>query len=133
MKTCPNCNELNGENLTKCWRCNASLGPINTYNKICRKCNRIYDSKTLLCEDCGEPLSVYSKEVSYISSSNNNDIWQYVVSALVPLLGIILGCIYIAKDRAQLGKSIIITSIVFSVIITIFILVLYGVFLNRML
>ena len=41
---------------------------------------------------------------------------MYAVSVLVPLLGIILGCIYIARGEDELGKSLIITGVVSNVI-----------------
>lgn len=41
---------------------------------------------------------------------------MYVVSVLIPLVGIILGCIYIAREEDELGKSLIITGVISNVI-----------------
>lgn len=119
MKTCPKCNELNGENRTECWKCKASLGPVHTYKKICPKCETIFEANKEYCDKCGNRLSVYDnssyKNNSYKSSSNDG-CWMYVVSILIPIIGIILGCVYIAKDENELGKSLIITGVVSNVI-----------------
>ncbi len=84
MKTCPKCNELNGDNRTECFRCKASLGSVDTY----------YNSSTTYSGSC----------------------WMYVVSVLIPLVGIILGCIYIARREDELGKSLIITGVVSNIL-----------------
>lgn len=103
MRTCPKCSELNGDSRTECWKCKASLGAVDTYKKICPK--------------CGGRLSVCSKDTEYKGSdSDNSGCWLYVVSVLFPLVGIILGCIYIARREDELGKSLIITGIVSNVI-----------------
>jgi uncharacterized membrane protein YbjE (DUF340 family) len=41
---------------------------------------------------------------------------MYVVSILIPLVGIILGCIYISRREDELGKSLIITGVVSNII-----------------
>lgn len=116
MKECPKCKELNGENQTACWKCHTSLGPKETYKKICPKCGVIYSAKAVYCEECGSHLSVYSNQRTYSSSSESNT-WMYVIAVFFTFIGIILGCIQIAKGENELGKSLIITSIVASVII----------------
>lgn len=117
MRTCPKCNELNGESRTECWKCKTSLGAVDTYKKICPKCGFIYSQKTENCEKCGGRLSVCSKDTEYKGSdSDNSGCWLYVVSVLFPLVGIILGCIYIARREDELGKYLIITGIVSNVI-----------------
>lgn len=40
----------------------------------------------------------------------------YVISFLLPLVGIILGVIYIGKDENDLGKSLILFSIIIAII-----------------
>jgi lipoprotein signal peptidase len=62
-------------------------------------------------------LSVYSESNNYgTSNSDNSGCWMYVVSVIIPLVGIILGCIYISKREDELGKSLIITGVVSNVI-----------------
>lgn len=117
MKTCPKCSELNGNNRTDCWKCSASLGPSDTYKKICPKCGLIFSQKTENCDKCGGRVSVYSGESDYrATSSDNSGCWMYVVSVLIPLVGIILGCIYIARREDELGKSLIITGVVSNIV-----------------
>ncbi|HOL22081.1 hypothetical protein [Acetivibrio saccincola] len=117
MRTCPKCNELNGENRTECWKCKTFLGAVDTYKKICPKCGLIFSQKTENCDKCGERLSVYSESANFkTSNSDNSGCWMYVVSVLIPLVGIILGCIYIAREEDELGKSLIITGVISNVI-----------------
>ncbi len=127
MKTCPNCNELNGNNRTDCWKCKASLRPVDTYRKTCPKCGLVYSQRAETCEQCGGRLSVYD-DSSHSTSSNsgNGGCWMYALAILFPLFGIILGCIYIAKSEDELGKSLIITSIVTTVFIILLTITLSG-------
>ncbi|MEG6614115.1 hypothetical protein V6C42_14805 [Pseudoclostridium thermosuccinogenes] len=62
-------------------------------------------------------MSVYSESSGYGTSySDNSGCWMYVVSVLFPLVGIILGCIYIARREDELGKSLIITGVISNVV-----------------
>ncbi|ACM60483.1 double zinc ribbon protein [Caldicellulosiruptor bescii] len=125
MRICPKCNELNGENRTECWKCGAILGPVDKYKKICLKCGRIYPQRAEICDECGGKLAVYSEDTNYkYSKANNSSFWLYIVSILFPIIGIILGCIYIARKEDNLGKSLIITSVVV-IVISIFISLLF--------
>lgn len=120
MRTCPKCNELNGDNRTECWKCKEFLGAVDIYKKICPKCGLIFSQKTESCDKCGGRLSVYSENTGYrTSNSDNSGCWMYVVSVLIPLVGIILGCIYIARKEDELGKSLIITGVISNVIVII--------------
>lgn len=117
MKTCPKCGELNGDSRTDCFKCKAILGSVDTYQKICPKCGFVYSSKTESCDSCGGRLSVYTPDaVNKTSYSDNSGCWMYVVAVLIPLVGIILGCIYISRGEDDLGKSLIITSVVTHII-----------------
>lgn len=115
MKTCPNCGELNGDGRTDCFKCHAPFKANDSYKKICPKCGRVYAARTETCEKCGLRLSVYSGQTT-AAGSDNEGCWLYVVSALIPLLGIILGCIYIARREDDLGKSLIITGVASNII-----------------
>ena len=128
MRTCPNCKELNGDNRTTCWKCKTSLGPVDTYKKICLKCKTIYSQNVLHCDQCGEHLSVYTETGNDIakSRSDSSGCWLYAVSVLIPLVGIILGCIYIARQEDDLGKSLIITGVVSNIAFTILAVMLGG-------
>ena len=49
-------------------------------------------------------------------TTNSDGCWMYVVSVLIPLVGIILGCIYIARREDELGKSLIITGVISNIV-----------------
>ena len=125
MKTCPKCKELNGDTRTECWKCKTFLGVVDTYKKICPKCGNTFLAKAENCDKCGVRLSVYSE--SYANAgSDNSGCWMYVVSAIIPLVGIILGCIYIARHEDELGKSLIITGVVSNIIMVVLSFLLAG-------
>lgn len=112
MITCPKCSELNGADASKCFKCGTSLESGSNYRKMCPKCQSIFSSKAEICDKCGICLSVLnSREIT------NNKIdykWVYVVSLLIPLVGIIMGAIFATSgdfDKARTGKSLIIFSI----------------------
>lgn len=42
---------------------------------------------------------------------------MYVISVLIPLAGIILGCINIAREEDDLGKSLIITGVILGILL----------------
>jgi len=93
------------------------LGPSEN-KKICSKCGFIFSSNAEFCDACGTRLSVYTgREGYYASKLDNAGCWMYVVAVLIPLVGIILGCIYIARREDELGKSLIITSVVSHIIV----------------
>lgn len=120
MKTCPKCNELNGDNRTDCWKCKTSLGPVDQYKKICPKCRLIFSQRDEICDRCGGRLGVYDDNIKVnAEKSNDSGCWLYVVSVLIPLVGIILGCIYIARREDELGKSLIITGVISNLLVVI--------------
>ncbi|MDQ2087896.1 hypothetical protein RBH29_15805 [Herbivorax sp. ANBcel31] len=122
MKTCSKCGELNGNGRNDCWKCSTSLKE-NTYKKICTKCGLLYSHKAEMCEQCSGRLSVYSGD-SYYTTSSGSDIgcWMYVVSFFVPIIGIILGCIYIARGEDDEGKSLILFSVFVPIVVFVFFL-----------
>jgi hypothetical protein len=100
------------------------LGQSDTYKKICPSCRLIYSKNANVCTKCGGQLAVYDESVEESHSHADSNTWLYVVAVLLPIVGIILGCVYISKDENELGKSLIITSIVTSVIYVIITLIL---------
>lgn len=114
MRTCPNCNELNGENRTTCYKCKTFLGKVSTYKKICPECRIIYGSNAETCETCHTRLSVYSGETISENSktSDPHNRWMYILAIFIPLVGIILGLIYISRKEDELGKSLLLTGII---------------------
>ena len=115
MRECPKCGELNGNNSTRCYKCNAALGPVMDYKKVCPKCKMIYSAKKDTCDRCHIPLAVYNEEILN-SSGGGTDGWMYLIAVLFPLIGIIMGLIYLARQEDHIGKSLLITSIVTSFI-----------------
>lgn len=59
----------------------------------------------------------YYLDQYYKNQSSNA--WMYILAFLIPLLGIILGCIRLSKGEDELGKSLIIFSVVVFVAFTI--------------
>ena len=58
---------------------------------------------------------MYTKDLTYDSGTGSN-FWMYVVAVLLPLIGIILGLIYLARKEDSVGKNVLITAIVAGVI-----------------
>jgi len=114
MRTCPKCYEINGDKT--CWKCKTFIGEVNTGNlhrKICPKCGIIFKHNSNTCSECASPLAVYDEQPKNTSKSG---CWMYVIAFLIPLIGLILGLIYIAKDEEETGKPLMIFSIIIWVI-----------------
>lgn len=121
MRTCPKCGETNGSTQTKCFKCGADLGPVDSYKKICPKCGLVYGPKSEKCEKCGERLAVMADRPAVpaqqkSTSKDYMDGWLYVVAILFPVVGILLGCAYIIRHDDSVGKRMIILSLVFTVL-----------------
>lgn len=126
MRPCSNCNELNGKNRRYCYQCNTFLGPVDQFKKVCRSCGSIFEQKVEHCNKCGILLSVYSGDTyDHIQETDDGEMWMFVVSVIIPLLGIVLGLIYIVREQDDLGKSLIITSIVSNIIIGILLAIIF--------
>lgn len=126
MKVCSKCGEANGDSRTTCFRCMTTLPKNDNYKKICPKCGTIYAANAEYCNSCHSQLGVYDDRVSQSSSNSSSDgCWMYAVSIIIPFIGIILGLIYIAKGDDELGKSLIITGVIATIIWPIF-----GIFLG---
>lgn len=123
MRTCQKCGELNGNTNVRCWKCNTFLGTVENRRKICPKCGALYSFQKETCEECGTRLSVYDGSSEEHKSQSGNG-WLYVLSFFIPLVGIILGCVYIAKDEDELGKSLLIFTVVCWILMAVFAAVL---------
>lgn len=115
MRKCPKCGELNGDNNTSCYKCGAAIGPVSSYQKICPKCKKIYSDRADTCEDCHIPLTMYTKNLTY-DSGNGPEGWMYAIAILLPMIGIILGLIYLARKEDSIGKSLLIAAIVANIV-----------------
>ena len=115
MKECPKCGELNGDTNGRCYKCNTALESVPSYKKICPKCKTIYSAKKDTCDQCHIPLAVYNQEILE-NSGIGTDRGMFVIALLFPLIGIIMGLIYLARQEDDVGKSVLITSIVAGVV-----------------
>lgn len=118
MRTCPKCGEINGDNNTKCFKCDTILGPASSQKKICPSCKTIYAGSKETCDQCHCPLAVYGGSSSMYSGGYEYGTpgWAYAVAILLPLIGIIMGLIYLGRREDDMGKTMIITSIIASVV-----------------
>ena len=113
MKTCPNCGETNGEANDKCYKCGTDLSQISGEKRYCEYCKEIYAPKTKECPKCGMPTIVYDPiTMSQVHNAGGVEIWMYVIAFLIPIVGLVLGCIQVGKNDKTGGKNLIITSIV---------------------
>lgn len=94
----------------------------------CKKCDGLISSKNSICQFCGHKINLdeflISEEYGDIEITkdgelNKSNTTLYIISFILPLIGIILGLIYIGKNEDDLGKSLIIFSIVMSFILSI--------------
>ncbi len=108
MKTCPKCGELNGDDRTDCFKCRAALPAQQATRKVCPKCGAIYSPKSETCEACGTRLAVYTPEKGS-SGGSYAEWWHYLVAILFPLIGLIMGLVYLSRGDDDLGKTVIIT------------------------
>lgn len=123
MRVCPNCGESNGDTSRTCWKCSTVLGKAEDCKKLCPDCGAIYQNKHETCDKCGTKLVIYedtSKSRVGTVQENKADLWMYIASILLPIVGIILGCVYIAKEQKQLGKNLIVFSVACSLLWSIF-------------
>lgn len=94
--------------------------------KKCPNCDKICSVNAVVCPDCGHRLStsvVFREEPRPVDrplqtdiSRTDNPKWMYAVAVLLPLIGIILGCIYISKDERDFGQSLIKVSVIVFVV-----------------
>lgn len=99
---------------------------------VCPKCDGINPSSNKQCQYC----SYIFKEKDYYAKSDDkekpeklkedSDRSLFYIAFLLPILGIIIGLIYISKDKEDLGKSL----IKFSVIIVVMVSLIAAIFLS---
>lgn len=114
MKTCPNCGEMNGEANDKCYKCGADLSRVSGERRCCPYCSEIYSSKVETCPKCERPTVVFDPSTmkQTHNGGSNVEVWMYVIAFLIPIVGLVLGCIQVGKNDKTGGKNLIITSIV---------------------
>lgn len=113
VKICPKCGESNKENATSCIECGESLLSINSVGvsdkdkrvKIgyerCPHCDKKLDGSPLKCPYCGTDLSRKSTNRYYAVNRGSNkggNVGIYILSVLIPLVGLIIGAIWLSSD-----------------------------------
>ena len=109
MKTCPNCGEMNGEANDKCYKCGADLSQISGERRCCPYCNEIYSPKVETCPKCERPTVVFDPFTMKQTYNGGSDVetWMYVIAFLIPIVGLVLGCIQVGKNDKTGGKNLI--------------------------
>ncbi len=87
----------------------------------CPKCDALLSSENEECPYChytfkDEDYYNTMENPTHMGSAGSSNTGLYIVSFLIPIIGIVLGLIYIAKDDDALGKSLLTFSIIISVI-----------------
>lgn len=103
----------------KCPKCD---GQNPSSNQQCQYCSYIFKEKDYYA--CSNDVSESVEEITDTTENSNRSL--YYIAALIPLLGIILGLIYIAKNHDELGKSLIITSIICTIVIVLIYMLFTG-------
>lgn len=126
MRECPKCGELNGENNARCYKCNTFIGAISNTKKKCLKCDRVYSGNKDSCDDCGTNLVIYDENYyKQQYSKTDSNTWMYICTIIIPLIGIILGCIKMSNDkRNDSGKHLIILGVTLTAVYPILIVLL---------
>lgn len=126
MRECPKCGELNGENNVRCYKCNTFIGVVSSIKKKCPDCGRVYSGNKDVCDDCGTTLVTYDENYQrQQNSKTESHAWMYLCTIIIPLIGIVLGCIEISKDKKDdSGKNLIIFAVALTVIYPILIMLL---------
>ena len=121
-KICSNCGEINSSSLMTCSNCSSSL--VNTkitdgYKELqiiqkttCPECGVKIKEGTRNCKHCGAFIAktqtsyTTNKQSSY-TTSNHDGCFTYMISFIIPLVGIIVGAIYLTNDdstKKHIGK-----------------------------
>lgn len=136
MRECPDCKELNGDNNEYCYKCKAWIGPVEIGRRRCPKCDIAYPPSKTYCDVCGESLlssqratssAKYRNAAKNYSSGGETELWMLIISFLIPIAGIVLGCIKVSQKDNDGAKKIFIATI--ASIVLYFIVV--GVLINR--
>lgn len=129
MRTCPKCGELNGDNNERCYKCNTFIGAVEQGKKRCPKCDIAYPASKKYCDVCGESLlsSQVTSNKQYSNTYDSTPVWMLIISFLIPIVGIILGCIKVSQKDNDGAKKIFIATIVSIVLYSI----IMGVLISR--
>lgn len=145
-RICPKCNEKSPSTTYSCQNCGTSLNGVLAVNvdemtakeriakqrpavqnrSYCPSCKApLRNKNSIICSNCGSNVKATTNTFVTNAPQSNSDsnIVVYVISALIPLTGIIIGAIKLGNNDAT-GKNYILVSVLSTVICTIFALVL---------
>lgn len=139
-KICPVCNEMNAEDAKLCISCGKNLMEVKSigiseeqkenmtqnYNSLysCSICGKV-NNGSKICPECGGRCYVSKSQYetpTYESKKDTVSCGIYILSFFIPLVGIIIGSIWLASDdsnKKENGKSVLITAIISILIFTI--------------
>ena len=138
-RICPKCGDKNPTTTYTCQNCNASLSSAavveveENFNPTttCPSCHATISKETRNCPECGELIAKGSGSKRYSYTTNTpqkeNNTALYVLSLLVPLVGLIAGAIMLTIDNPY-KKSAGVTAIILGIVSMILTPVLYILF-----
>jgi len=112
---CQNCGKENPETEAFCKHCGRELGQMGA--RKCVTCGRSISWDTLVCPYCGMDYryQAYAEVPKGPLVSSGMKALLYIISFFIPIVGIIVGAIYISKpedEYKQVGKMCIVLGIV---------------------
>jgi len=145
MKTCPKCGELVGNSVSSCFKCKHSFGMTasgssGTNRRRCPDCGLVYYYPQKTCPTCKTSLNPYHSTMGSRNTYQNQrddsmDVpptWQYVVGILFPIVGIILGIVYLTQKRESAGLMLILSLIASVVLPFVYYFITYAILWNML-
>lgn len=83
--------------------------------KTCLMCGGTFMANSNTCPECNGKL-VNSSELPTTNHSYPLEMWEIIISIIIPIIGIIMGLIKLNKDDRENGKKLIIISVIAFVI-----------------
>ncbi len=75
----------------------------------CSKCGRELFDEAVICPYCGCPTQNYNNNT--VTFEDKSNIWLCLLSVLFPIVGIILGVVFMSKGMKQSGKTYILCGV----------------------
>lgn len=94
----------------------------------CRKCDSANEYGNKLCKYCNESLDKFYSKDDLEMQQNERGVTGYLIGIVLPLIGIIMGLIYIARKEDKYGMKLIVISILASVLYSVILIMLMQVF-----
>ena len=125
MVTCAKCGVENPDEANTCRMCGNTLG---TGMRHCVSCGRSIDWNVNVCPYCGHDFRIVMQDAAKKTMSTGIKVLLYIVSILIPIAGIVIGIVFLLRDdpeEKRVGKICIILSIVMTLLIIGFAVLLY--------